>query len=167
MKNKIYTTAFMLASLTAMAFGGIAAAFAASRWFDSSEKEDNSIAVQSWVKATVTSKDAFAAAEELTVKFAVRQWAEDGNYKLILSKLDYICPFNTEALNPDYLWEYCMGDGWAPISGAVNLELIPKIDLRATTAYLKIRVKPDVFLTAGFRKYLDYNLELTAALVAF
>jgi len=165
MKKKLFFTASALLILATLSFGGIAAVFAAPRWFSGNESEENTVVVNSWIKVAVKSKDAFAASETLTVKFTVKQWAEDGNYKLILSQIQYFCEPSAEVLNPDYMWEHYSGCDWAPISEALNFDLIPKVDMKSHTAYLKIRVKPDVFLTAGFRKYLDYNLELTAALV--
>jgi len=168
MKNKILKIICALSVLAVLSFGGIATTFAALRWFDSSELEDNSVFVKSWIKVTVTSAEAFAADEELTVRLAVKQWAEGGNYKLVITGIDYYCSFSAAVLDPDYLWEfYADNNTWEPISNAMNLVVIPEIDLKKHMAILKIRTKPDVFLTAGFADYLDYNLELTAALVSY
>jgi len=143
-------------------------AFAApARWFGNTVKEDNTANITSWIKVTVTGEDCFAADEEYTAEFTVRQWAEDGNYKLVLSGVRFYDPQETENLDPDYMWEYYTGNDWSPITGARGLELIPVVELKTYTAYLTIRVKPGIFDVAGFAEYLEYSLELTAALITY
>jgi len=143
-------------------------AFAApGRWFGSTIKDDNTVRTASWIKVTVTGEDCFSSDEEYATEFVVRQWAEGGNYRLILRGVRFFDPSGAESLDPDCMWEYYDGGDWAPVTDARGLELIPAVELKAHTAYLKIRVTPGFFDTAGFAKYLDCNLELTAALIAY
>lgn len=142
-----------------------AGAHAAGRWFNRTEKTDNSAKVVSWIKVTVTPEEGFGANDVYAADFTVRQWAEGGNYKLVLSGVKLLDKSGS-AKSPDAMWEYYSGGGvWKPISNAINMELIPDITLSTHTAELKIRVVPGFFEAVGFAPYLDSVLELTAELL--
>jgi len=165
MKNKVIKTLILITALT-LACGAAGSALAApAKWFAGTELNDNTAFVKSWIKVTLTGAEGFAADEEYIAEFTVRQWAEDGNYKLVLSEIDFCGPQGAEYLNPDYLWEYLSSGGWKPVSQAKNHVLIPAVSTAEYYAYLKIRIKPGTFETAGFAEYLEYILELTAELL--
>ena len=146
----------------------VGTAFAAARWFDSTDLNGRAD-IRSWIKVAVKPEKSFAADEVYIAQFTVRQWAEGSNYKLVLSKVDFVSLSGTGTLNPnkaDEMWEYYDGSEWTPISGAENLELLPNISLKKHTAYLKIKLKDGFFDEAGFYEYLNYCLELTAELIS-
>ncbi|MCL2751283.1 MAG: hypothetical protein FWE62_00825 [Firmicutes bacterium] len=172
MKNKITKNRILISVLcvsfliSVFSVAGIAFAVPA-HWFGSTELPDSSAAVKSWIKTAVTSKDGFDADEALTVKFAVTQWAESGNYKLVLSGINFYSESRAEILSADQMWEYyAAADTWLPVSQALNLKLIPKVTVQDHTAYLKIRLKPGFFILLDWADYLDYSLELFAELIS-
>ena len=166
MKKNLNKILFILSLAVLAACCAAGTAFAASpRWFGGVGIEGNNAFVEPWIRVTVTPETEFESDEEYIATFTVEQWAESGNYKLILSKARFFHPLKTEALDPDEMWEYYANAAWVPISQAENSELIHAVSAGANTAYLKLRVKPDFFQTPTFAKYLDYSLELIAELL--
>jgi len=164
MKNKFLKVMVIIAVLASLYAAGAALAIPV-RWVENKPLEDNSATVAAWVKVAAVSSDGFDDDEEYLAAFIVTQWAENGNYKLVLSGIEF---FNASRENkdPDGMWEYFTAGGvWVPISQAKNLELIPSVTVNSNIAILAIRVKPGFFRTPGFAEYLDYTLELTAKLV--
>ena len=166
MKNKAFILILFLTLIFIGCYTAVTAFAAPQRWFGSGGLKDNSVSVNSWIKVTVTSADGFAANEEYIAEFIVKQWAESGNYKLVLSGINFYAAADAETLNPGDMWEYYNDGFWRPVTELLNLELIPSVTVESFAAYLKIRVTPDFFNTAGFAKYLNYCLELTAKLVS-
>lgn len=167
MKNNLRKTLLILPLVMLIACCGAGTAFASPhRWFGSFGMEDNNAFVDSWIRATVSPETEFGSDEEYTAEFTVTQWAESGNYKLIISKVGFLHAAETAALGPDEMWEYSADGTWAPVSRAEGMELIPVVTVNTNTAYLKLRLKPGFFQTPDFTEYLEYSLELTAVLTA-
>ena len=165
MKSNSLKISLILSILFTTACGVAVTAFAAPlRWLGSAGLKNNNAAVDPWIKVTISSADGFDSDEEYVATFTVKQWAENGNYKLVLSGIDFLCPPETESLDPDKMWEYYADGVWAPISEARSLELIPIITFNTNTAYLKLRIKPGFLQTPDFMKYLECSLKLTAEL---
>jgi len=165
MKNVFYKRLLIVSVIITACFT-VQTAFAASlRWFESVGLKDNSAVVGSWIAVAVTGTDGFDSNEEYVAAFSVKQWAENGNYKLVLSKIDFLDSSQAETYDPDEMWEYYADGVWTPISEAENSKLIPIVTFDANTAYLRIRIKPDFFQKADFSEYLDCSLRLTAELL--
>jgi len=153
--------------LAAFFTAGTAVAFASSipsRWFRHNDLT-NIATIESWVKVTVTSVDSFNSDQVYLAEFTAKYWAEDNNYKLVLTDIDFYGPNDERDLDADDMWEYYDGADWPPLSGALHSILIPSVNSADFTADLSIRIKPDFFHYAGFAPYLAYNLELTAKLL--
>lgn len=167
MKNNFFKILLIISIIIIAGCFTTGTAFAASfRWFGAAEKKDNNAAVDSWIKVIATPAEGFDSDEEYIAEFTVKHWAENNNYKLVLSGVDFFCPSKPGTLDPDVMWEYYADGGWAPVSEAQGLELIPVVTLKTCKAYLKIRIKPGFFENTGFEEYLDYYLELTAELLS-
>jgi len=164
MKKQFLSTLLIMSAFISAGTATVIAIAAPAHWFAALGKKVNA-PVNSWITVKVTGADGFDAKDEYIAEFAVKQWAESGNYKLALSEINFYGPSHTTGLDMDNMWEYHDGSVWAPISGAKTLELIPLVTLKSHTAYLKIRIKPGFFHTAGFAEYLSYNLELAAELL--
>ena len=142
-------------------------AYAASqRWFTSVDKGGYAL-IDAWIKVKISPETEFGHDEEYVAEFTVEQWAINGNYKLVLNKVDFFCPTKTAVLDPDEMWEHYVGGLWKPVSQAKNLVLIPIVTVNTNIAYLKIRVKPSFFQKPNFAEYLEYSLELGAVLNHF
>jgi len=165
MKNMIPKNLLVFISVVMLACCVTVTAFAAtSRWLSGDELKDSSAEINSWIKVRAASADAFAADEDYIVTFTVKQWAENGNYKLVLSDVDFFDESGNRELDPDHMWQFLEGGVWKPVSQAENLQLIPLVTVNSYAAELQMRVNPDFFLQDGFAPYLDYSLELTARL---
>ena len=165
MRKGLYKILLIISVLGIVCCAAGTALAAPSRWFGSAGLENDSTAVGSWIRVTVTGADGFDSDEDYTAEFTVKQWAENGSYKLVLTGIDFFSPSQTGSPDPDEMWEYYTGQDWAPVSEAENMELIPVVTVNTDTAYFKLRVKPGFFEKTDFMDYLEYHLELTAELL--
>jgi len=166
MKNKMLIISLCAISFFLIGCCVMAKVFAASpQWFAGNGLKDNQAVIDSWIIITVAPAESFDSDEEYTAEFTVKQWAENGNYKLVLLEIYFFCPLKTENLNLDEMWEYFSDDAWVPISGAKDLELIPLVTVKTYIAQMKIRIKPGFFQKTDFAEYLDYHLGLAAELL--
>jgi len=165
MKKNLSKILLVLSLVAVAACCAAGTAFAAPRrWFAGVGVTDNIAVVNPWIMVTVFADAEFGSDEECVAEFTVRQWAENGNYKLILSKIKFFCPSRTEILNPDEMWEYYADGLWAPVSQAEKSELLPAVTISTHTAYIRLRITPGFFQKPSFTNYLEYALELTAEL---
>jgi len=165
MKKSLHKNLLIVSLVVFTACCAAGAAFAAPlRWFGGGGIEGNNALIEPWIRVTVSPETAFGQDEEYVAVFTVEQWAKSGGYGLVLSKVGFLCPSETEAPDPDIMWEYYADGAWKPVSQAEGIELIPVVTVDANIAHLKIRLNPDFFQTPCFSEYLEYSLELTAVL---